>query len=306
MIVYKSQVSDDVVRQIVLDIKSKKELANVDDGIVSEQLVKLLKQNSRALNFLLESTNTKQLRRSESYKKIIKFVRAELRQYYGMFVVDSKKREELLEKLDGLDDLETHREILSTHESARERIGIYDKLYNDIFWITGKPDSILDLGCGMNPFSYPFMSVAAKYYASDISSKDTDFVQRYFRKVGIDGITFPLNLKGVAKAHVLDIFPKTDVCFLFKVLDSIETKGHKLAEILVKAINSDFVVASFSTRTLSGKRMRHPYRGWIEQMCKRIGYGYEVLEFENEIFYVINKQSKFMTAFGKGKNLQYS
>ena len=35
--------------------------------------------------------------------------------------------------------------------------------------------------------------------------------------------------------------------------------------------------------------MNHPYRGWIEQMCRRLGYFYEILEFENEIFYLIQK-----------------
>ena len=84
--------------------------------------------------------------------------------------------------------------------------------------------------------------------------------------------------------------PKADICFMLKLLDSIEMeKGHRLAERLIKAVPCKWIAASFSTKTISGKKMRHPYRGWVGQLCRRLGYFYEILEFESEIFYLIRK-----------------
>ena len=43
--------------------------------------------------------------------------------------------------------------MLSRHASTRERLplGDTDALYNRIFAVTGKPSSVLDLACGINP-----------------------------------------------------------------------------------------------------------------------------------------------------------
>ena len=66
-------------------------------------------------------------------------------------------------------------------------------------------------------------------------------------------------------------------------------KGHKTSEEIIKAIPAKFVVVSFATLTISGKKMNYPRRGWIELMCKRLGYEFKLLEFSNELFYVVMK-----------------
>jgi len=84
--------------------------------------------------------------------------------------------------------------------------------------------------------------------------------------------------------------PMQDVCLLFKVLDSLEpAKGHKFAEQLITKVPAHYVVASFPTRTITGKPMRHPYRGWMDRMLKRIGYEFQVFVEGDEVFYVVKK-----------------
>ena len=78
-----------------------------------------------------------------------------------------------------------------------------------------------------------------------------------------------------------------DVCFMFKFLDPIEDKGHKLSEEIIKLIKARYIVISFSTKTVSGKKMNHPYRGWIEKMLERIKKDFEKISLENEVFYII-------------------
>jgi len=88
----------------------------------------------------------------------------------------------------------------------------------------------------------------------------------------------------------IDKLPSVDVAFLFKMTDMIDQgKGHKKTEELLKAIPAKWIVASFPTKTMSGKRMNVPHRNWMEWLCRRLGWSYEIIEFTNELFYVIGK-----------------
>ena len=101
--------------------------------------------------------------------------------------------------------------------------------------------------------------------------------------------------------HILDIntakaientikkLPKADICFLFKVLDPLERKGHKFSEMLITKIKSNFLVVSFSIKTISNKKMNQPRRIWFELMLKRLNYHFKVFKTSNEIYYIIKK-----------------
>lgn len=268
------------VKELIAKIKEKKELSAIDDRLVRAEAIKYFKQNPKALQAVSEGRT-----RSEEYKQAVKSVRAVLRRIYGIFLTKAaQEREKYLESGD-------YEKILKTHKSTIERLPHYTSIYKKIFAITGKPKVILDLGCGMNPASYPFMKTDAEYYASELNKEDCMFLEKCFDKIGIKGKAIPLDLTEAAKNPLLlEIFPKADVCFLFKVLDEIERKkGRKTSEALIKAINADWLVISFSAKTLAGGPMRKPYRRWLEQMLTRLGYDYKIIKEENEIFYIVKK-----------------
>ncbi|MEM4264100.1 MAG: hypothetical protein QW666_04390 [Candidatus Woesearchaeota archaeon] len=265
---------------LIAKIKKKKEFASIDDKFIEQEIEKYLKQNKKAEQAVAEGRI-----RSEEYKKAVKAVRAVLRRVYGVFLTkESSLREEYLEQA-------RFDKILETHLSTKERLLIYPNLYQKIFAITGKPKIILDLGCGLNPASYPYMGVKADYYAAEISRDDVDFLNKYFKKAGIKGKAMQMDLiEAVKNPQLLKQFPKADVCFLFKVLDEIEAKkGRKRSEELIKAIDAKWIVISFATRKVTGKPMKYPYRKWLEQMLNRLGYKFEIIKEENEIFYVVKK-----------------
>ena len=82
--------------------------------------------------------------------------------------------------------------------------------------------------------------------------------------------------------------PQADIAFLFKMTDVLDRgKGHKKTEEVLKRIPAKFVVISFPTITMSGKKMNFPRRKWVELLCDRLDYTFRVLEFSNELFYVI-------------------
>ncbi len=271
----------DITNLITL-IKANKKYKDISDEVVKTELEKYFKTNSKAQNF--------------RDKIIVKDIRTKLHKTYASFQMPNKakkQRQELLEQLDkNPKDIKIINKILETNLSTKERIKIYGSLYERIFNITGEPISILDLGCGINPISFPYMKLDnADYYAYDIDESDTKFLNRFFELMQINGKAETLNLSRIKSFESL---PNAYICFMFKLLDVIEKKGHKYSEEIIKILieKCGFIVASFATQTVSGKNMNFPARGWIERMLSRIGLKFKMLEYPNEIFYVIYKSRK--------------
>jgi 16S rRNA (guanine(1405)-N(7))-methyltransferase len=262
-------------------IKKNKKYSSISEDVITDEIESYFRKNPNKLDLL-------EKQKSEKFKKIIKEIRSNLHKSYGSFQTEDKaKRDDYLRKISSINDFRTHDLILSTSVSAKERLNDYSKLYKKIFSITGKPQSIIDLGCGLNPVSLPYMGInSCIYHAYDIDENDIAFLNRYFGLMkhysNIKGTASVLNLKN----NLLKI-PKADICFLFKVFDVIEKDNHKLSESIIKSLNCKYIIVSFSTKTVSGKHMNHPYRGWIERMLERINLKYEKISLENEVFYII-------------------
>ncbi len=277
----------DNIGNFISDIKRKRELSKVPDEMIRSEIDKILDRN-KDVKKLFQERGYQQLKRSREFEQTFKQIRANLRKAYGMFQRGLIDREELLNNIKDIKDIENHKKILETHQSTAERIDHYDEVYRNIFKITGYPEKILDLGCGLNPFSYPWMGYQPDYYASDISPEDCRFIEDYFEKMDINGEAIPANLNNIDKEDVLAVFPHVDVCFLFKVLDAVVTKP-EISEKLLSDIDADWIVVSFSTVTLSGKKMDKKRRLWLEKVCEKLDYPFQAFEIPNEIFYVIKK-----------------
>jgi hypothetical protein len=257
------------MKDIITKIKSKK-YSSISDDLIEQEIDNFLKQKPRAKD-----------------KEIVKEVKARLHRIYGSFQIKKKKkRESLLEDLKKkTGSTEIHEKILETNLSTKERLRSYRSLYQRIFKITGTPHSILDIGSGINPISYPFMKAKPEYTAVEIDEEEVDFLNEYFKIKNIKGKAIVMNIN----EENLKSLPKVDVCLLFKVVDPLERKNHKFSEILIKAIKAKFLVVSFSTKTVSGRAMKYPRRGWFEQMMVRLGYHYNLLKTQNEFYYVVEK-----------------
>ncbi len=293
------------IKALILDIKKKKELETIENSLITGIIAAFFRKNPKILNQFIERKDFEKFKKSKDYKGVLKYSRNILRRSVGVYKTRKFKENRRLlhqtkkklgqHQLDSEEILELHKKILSSHLSTKERLGIYPQLYKKIFSITGKPFSILDLGCGLNPISYPWMKLdQARYYAVDVSEQDLGLVREYFSIAGINGSTKKLNLQNAQKELILKAFPKTDVCFLFKVIEALEpAKNHKLSEELVAQIKTKWLVVSFATKTLSGKTMKKIRRNWFEQMLARLNFKFRIILEENEIFYVIKIQADF-------------
>ena len=270
---------------LLLNIKKNKKYKYIDDSLVKQEITKYLNANPNLIKFLDKE-------KSEKFKNIVKAVRAKLHLIHSSFKTSKTNIDQYLTKLrtaKNKEYLEMHDKILETSISAKERLKHYKGLYKKIFAITKKPKTIIDLGCGLNPISYPYMNIKnLNYYAFDINTKDIGFLNNYFKIMknkGLNGKAKILNLKNTNISKL----PKADICLMLKLLDPLEAKGHKLSETLITKLNTKHIVVSFATKTVTGRQMNYPYRGWIERMLNRINLKFNKITIENEVFYVIKK-----------------
>ena len=252
--------------ELIPVIKEKKELKHIADTIVLRSLQKYFTKKH------IDVGTLKNLRLRE-VKVIVKDIRAELRYLTGQF-----HRSAPFPSFSQQLSVEA---IFQKHQSTRERLDFYPRLRHIIQ--EKKIHSLLDLGCGLNPLALATHDFV--YYAVDIQEEEIAFVNRFFEEKKING-----------KAWIYDIrhfdardFPTIDLCLLLKVIDLIEQRGHKLAEHIIKTVLCKYLLISFSTKTISGKPMRHPQRGWIERLLTRLDYSFQQIPSKNEIFYLAQK-----------------
>ncbi len=160
--------------------------------------------------------------------------------------------------------------------AIRERREFVKELYKKIFEITKKPKKVLDLGCGLNPIYFPLKDIT--YIACDKEKITLKHVNRHFKKNKIRGEIINKDIRDAALYKI----KKIDITIAFKVFDYL--KKEEVKKILRK-INTKWIVISFPTRTIMGKRMNNPKRKWLEKMVKI----HKILRFHNEVFYIIKK-----------------
>ena len=178
-------------------------------------------------------------------------------------------------------------QILSQHASTRERLDdLQSGFYRRIFQITGKPSKVLDLACGFNPLTIPWMdlSPAAFYIAADIDAEMVRFLDRFLALAPVHG-----------EARLIDLVeqvPTTsaDVAFLFKALPCLRYQTDDLPAIL-RSINAPWLVVSFPTKSLSGrsKGLRETYREMLDDILKDDPWERHELDFTSEQVFVIRK-----------------
>ncbi|MBS3078810.1 hypothetical protein J4218_01690 [Candidatus Pacearchaeota archaeon] len=279
---------ESLTTQLLQEIKKNKKYSSIADEIVLEEINNHLKKNK------VEKIT----------KQDIKEIRSKLHRLYSSYLRGKKsKRTKLLHELKNvisredtskkpLGVVDIINKILSTAVSAKERLEDYEEIYNKIFQITDKPKTIIDIGCGLNPISYPYMQIDnLNYFAYDIDNEDINFLNEFFkimRPFGLNGNAQILDAKNLTNVSMI---PNGDIIFLLKLIDLINTKDAKPGEELIKILmnKTKFIVASFATRTIGGKPMNLPRRKGFELMLERINLKFEIIKTRNEIFYVISR-----------------
>ncbi len=247
---------------------------------------------------LIQQVLSRELRNAKSRKEVIKNVKSKLYQVSGAFRNDNLDYASLRDKLaDITPDTPVEElkpvclEIMHTHASTRERAGILDELYGEIFRDIPQPKTICDLACGLNPFSIPWMPLEPgfRYEAFDLFSDMSDLISCFFEKRGIDGCA--------SQANLLYGMPggPYDLAFLFKVIPCLEQidkfGGRHILEQLSYSVR--YAAVSFPGASLSGKEKGMPrnYAAHFMNIVDQDVWEIREVRFPSELVFVMKSKA---------------
>lgn len=178
--------------------------------------------------------------------------------------------------------------MLERHASTRERLPIsrMDEMYGRIFEITGKPASVLDLACGLNPLYLGARGIAVT--GLDISGQAVDTLNAFAQNAGapVQAVCADLLCENA--------IPQTrfDIALLFKILPLLDRQRNNAAMDVLRAVNAAYIVASFPTRTLGGRNvgMEENYSAWMEAHLPGNREIAARFTSENELFYILKEK----------------
>lgn len=175
-------------------------------------------------------------------------------------------------------------EVLSEHASTSERIPFMEAFYQRIFAVTGIPETILDLACGLHPLAFPWMGLprTTQYHAYDIIEPRIDFINTFFRKIGLA----PLAKNQDILAHPPQI--QADLCLFFKEAHRFEKRSPGRNQAFWASLKTKWLAVSLPARDLAGthsleQQHRELVRANLPEGCQAV----QELSLKNEIVFLI-------------------
>jgi len=264
-----------IINQILSDVKKSKHYSTICDDTVRricEEEMPKYKHNkdiTKSVKNRLHSMYNAYFSEN-SYKKARKLL--------STFSKDSNNLEEIAS------------EIITLHTSSKERMVYSDEFYNFIFSNIPNIESILDIGCGFNPF---FLSSYLKnnsihYYATDISCELIDLINDYFTDLDMSSDAF--------QNDIICNIPnqKVTVAFLFKILPLLEQQSSGSSLEILKSLHADWIVVTFPLKSLSGKNvgMKETYTNWFaNNIAEEFPIEHEAI-IGNELIYIVRGAEK--------------
>ena len=219
--------------------------------------------------------------RYKKFKDLDKAVREKLHGITSAFM--SEQEYKRARNLAGEFSSENLEALLACHASTRERLPLsaMDALYGRIFEITGEPQTLLDLACGMSPVYFLEKHPDTQVTGVDISGQSVNIITL----CGGSALHGDLLCENAIPQE------RFDVCLLFKILPLLDRQRSGAALKVLNRVNAQYIVASFPTRTLGGRNvgMEENYSVWMESHMPENREIAARFITENELFYILKE-----------------
>lgn len=176
---------------------------------------------------------------------------------------------------------------LERHASTRERLPLsrMDAVFGRLFEVTGLPGPTLDLACGINPLYLGARGVPT--VGVDISGEAVDVLNAA-------AADCDLPIRAVCADLLCEnALPRErfHLALLFKILPLLERQRAGSAADVMNAIDAEFLVVSFPTRTLGGRNvgMEEHYSRWMEAHLPANRTVVARFVADNELFYILKE-----------------
>jgi 16S rRNA (guanine(1405)-N(7))-methyltransferase len=203
---------------------------------------------------LVRRVSAEAAHRFRDRKAAVKYARRKLHQAFGAFLSGSPAREVtgvVQAVRSGQADLRAAAlAAMPAHASSAERAAWLAPFYDQVAQWCGRPDSVADLACGLNPLAIPWMSLAAdaSYWACEI---DAELV------AALAGLSEIMPVRLTAASCDLVASPpalRADVALMLKTVTTIDQQSAGAAGRVLAALDCRHVIVSLPRRSLSGRR----------------------------------------------------
>ncbi len=265
-----SEHNGDLVDQIVSDVLKSKRYRQLDAG-----LVRSIAQN--------------ELPKRHSLKETVKAVKNKLHQVGGAYLEDKMPYNDWLKDIQEASQMgkDEFRNAMSRtmehHASTRERLAFLDEFYATC--LAGLPPihSVLDLACGLNPLSIPWMGLAegATYLALDIYQDMVGFLSGALDLMPVEAYTTTCDL-----VHACPTRP-VELALVLKTIPCLEQLDGSAGERLLDALLADVILVSFPLRSLGGREvgMATNYDSHFTAIAANKQWKIDRFEFKNELVF---------------------
>lgn len=165
--------------------------------------------------------------------------------------------------------------FLKKHLSTKERFDYYDEVYSRILKNINKDVSIIDLGAGINGFSYNHfkkLGFNVDYIAIEAMGQLTNLMNHYFKEKKVKGTSIHMSLLELEKLKkIIKKTKKPRIIFLFKTVDSLEILERDYSKKLISGMMpfADKFVISFATKSMVKKRRFNVDRSWLTTFLEK-------------------------------------
>lgn len=179
--------------------------------------------------------------------------------------------------------------ILSAHASSAERLPNLTAFYDQLFKITGHPNSILDLACGLHPFGFPWMGLplTTRYDAYDIIQPRIDLINQFFEQIGLSA--------AAENRDVLVNPPRkhANLGLFFKEAHRFEKRRPGCNHLFWQQLNVDVLAVSLPAFDLTGSHsLLDQHRQLVKSNLSDQQSVQEVLIGDEVIFLITRKTGK--------------
>jgi 16S rRNA (guanine(1405)-N(7))-methyltransferase len=242
----------------------------------------------------VRTLGAQELRKRRKLKEAVKATKNKLHQVGGAFL-DYKPDFAgwlglLREARDSGDDDALRRacaEVMTHHASTRERMPVLDGFYETT--LAGLPPirSVLDVACGLNPLSIPWMPLAegADYYAFDIYESMLGFLGECIPLLGAHGHARPCDVTRLCE------HPPVELALVLKTIPCLEQVDKAAGGRLLDAIDAEHVLVSFPIQSLCGrsKGMAANYEARFRRLAADKSWHVRRFEFESELVFRVSR-----------------
>ncbi len=243
---------------------------------------------------LVRSIGERELAKRRNLKEAVKSTRNKLHQVASSYREKPIPFDSWLEDLSRLPKDLAHPDVrgflksaMSLHVSTVERIPILERVYQETLRELPPITSVLDLACGLNPLTIPWMPLepSVRYYACDIYSDMLSFLNQYFSHFAISGSAFSCDLTATIPQN------EVDLAIAFKTIPCLEQVDKQVGARLLEQVNARHLLISFPAHSLGGrsKGMVRNYEAHFSDLVAGKPWQVTRYEFPGELVFLVRK-----------------